>query len=418
MNAVYPPAMISFRSLGRSLVLFALAGGAGALAAPRAEACAVLPSNGVAAPPDLARERVLIAFDRETRTEHFVREVRFARATTRFAFLVPTPSRPEVEKVEQAPFDALESKYPFHPPEPEPLFGSRSKSASGAAVEVHEVKRIGSFTAFVLSATDAAALDAWFTENDIARPPSAIQWLEHFVAKRFFVTAFRYEPPREAAGEIDAETVRLGFRTDEAYYPYIEPLRSGEPGARVLSVWTMAEGNLVPAALFAPRAGPVHWQVAWQEGGAYDASRTELAALLPGVAAFLPHAGTVRVQTFLDTRWSRDGVSDVVLANEGDRPEEAGFRTRAAALLGDLEKLIHTGDHPASPEGGALDAFQAHPFSRGCACDVAGGPAHGGALAAAALPALLGLLGRRRARRGSRGSRGALAREDAGSPRN
>jgi hypothetical protein len=388
------------RLLRRSLFPAALALATLAPPAPAADACAVLPSNGAPAPPDLSEERVLLMFDRRTQTEHFVREVRFERVTTRFAFLVPTPSKPEVEKVAASPFDALASNYPFSPPEPAPLFAGSAKSASrDSAVEVHEVKRIGSFTAFVLSATDAAALDAWFAENDIARPPNAIQWLQHFVEKKFFMTAFRYEPPESAGGGMDAETVRLSFKTKDAYYPYVEPLRTGDP-IRRLTVWTIAAENLVPAALFAPKGAPLQWRVAWHEGGAYNAGRGALKEQLPGVAAFLPGDGSLRVQTFLDTRGSRNGVSDVVLANEGDSPRDQGFLARAGALLGSLDKPLHDGANDPLPAGSTLDVFKVHPISRGCSCGLAGtGAGDGLPSSIGAVAALAGLLAIRRRRR-------------------
>lgn len=376
--------------------LAALAISASGAVSPSARACAVLPANNSPSVPDLSQERVLLLFDRGTQTEHFVREVRFQHVTTRFAFLVPTPAKPEVEKVEKAPWDALEAKYPFWPPEPPRFMLSAAKSAPpDRGVEVHEVKRIGSFTAFVLSATDASALDKWFSENDISRPPNAIQWLEHFVQKKFFVTAFRYEPQDSADGAMDAETVRLTFRTRDAYYPYIEPMRTGSP-VRQLHVWTIAKESLVPAALFAPKDGPIRWGTAWREGAAYDAGRGELKEQLPGVAAFLPGDGTLRIQTFQDDRPSRNGVSDVVLANEGDRPTDPDFLTRATALLGSLDKLLHTGD--AEPTVGATpitDAFEVHPTSRGCFCAAAGGEG-GSSTGALAFLAAAGLLSARR----------------------
>ncbi len=388
--------MTTLRFLRRSLAA-AVALASVALVAPRAEACAVLPSNGAASAPDLSEERVLILFDRGTQTEHFVREVRFERVTTRFAFLVPTPAKPEVEKVEAAPFDALASKFPFSPPEPTPMFAGESKSARDRGVEVHEVKRIGSFTAFVLSATDAAALDRWFGENDIARPPNAVQWLQHFVEKKFFLTAFRYEPQEGASGEMDAETVRLSFRTRDAYYPYIEPLRTGQP-ARRLAVWTIAENNLVPAALFAPPGGPIRWSLAWSEGAAYNAGRGELGVLLPGVAAFLPGSGSLRVQTFADVRGNRNGMSDVVLAPEGDRPEDPDFRARAGALIGAFDRLLHQADSDPDADRSPLSVFEVHPLSRGCTCGLAGGGSGPALPSLAALTAVAALVAARRRR--------------------
>ncbi|MEZ4295241.1 MAG: DUF2330 domain-containing protein [Polyangiaceae bacterium] len=304
----------------------------------------------------------------------------------------------------EEPFDSLETFYPFQPPEPQSRSLEESKSVAmptDTAVTVHEVKRIGSFTAFVLSATDAKALDQWFTENEIARPPNAVEWLAHFVDKKFFLTAFRYEPPEAAGGEIEAETVRLSFKTPDAYYPYIEPLRSDVGPNRHLAVWTVAESPLVPAALFAPKVGGVRWDHAWSEGMEYKVSRDQLARTLPGLSPLLPAPGSLVVQTFMDHRSNRNGVSDVIFANAGDDPGSPEFRARAAVLIGSLDKLLHTGAHTPDLEDSkpAVGQLYPMPLNRGCACDMAASsstPAFSGLAALAALAAVLH--GRRRRR--------------------
>lgn len=344
-----------------------------ALAAPRpSSACAVFPSKA-GGPPDLSVERVLIVFDPEGRKEHFVREVRFDRVSTRFAFIVPTPARPEVEKVDRSPFDTLASQYPFSPPPEVPSNAKSAPPEQRAGVSVLDVKRVGSFTAFVLAATDAAALEQWLGDNEITRPSNAEPWLAHFIKLSFYFTAFRYDPQSEGDPGITTESVRLSFETKEAYYPYFEPLRDGTAPARTLAVWTIAPAYMVPGALFAPKQGGTQWAVPWQEGSTYFVPRQTLGSELPGVASLLPLRGSLRIQTFEDRRASRNGVSDVLLAQEGTEVASGDFKERAEALIGSLTDVGHTGEDMFPLGDARLTVFEAHPIARGCACRVGAG---------------------------------------------
>lgn len=369
----------------------------GSLGERPASACAIMPAS-LSDPPSMATERVLIVYDQPREFEHFIREVRFQRVKARFAFLVPTPSRPEIAKVEEEPFDWLADTYPFTPP-PEPessgLFDGESKSVAAAptrGVEVLEAKRIGSFTAFVLAATDGEALDQWLKDNDISRPGNAVPWLQHFVDLRFYFTAFRYEPPSadgDNTNTMTSETVRLSFKSPAPYYPYLEPARGAvEAPERDLRVWTISQTKLLPVAQRAVPGRPVRWESAWEAGHTYDVEQASLAGQFPGLKTLLPTADSrLQIQTFEDSKSSRDGWGDVVLAREGQDPDDPTWRTRTAALTGTAPP--HT------------DALRVAHSSRGCACEAgAQGSGPGGpfALVAAALLALA----RRRPQRASR----------------
>src|SRR5688572_3283833 len=88
------------------------------VAAPVAEACGGFFLRRVSPEeqPSLAREKVLIIHDAARGREHFIREVAFRRADQRFGFVVPTPTLPEVVKVEKTPFSRLRRRFPFEKP--------------------------------------------------------------------------------------------------------------------------------------------------------------------------------------------------------------------------------------------------------------------------------------------------------------
>src|SRR5687768_5001972 len=79
-------------------------------AVPDAAACgAFFRPKDLKRAPSLSFERVLVLYEPETSTEHFIREVVFRGERTTFGFVVPTPTQPDVFKVKQSPFDKLET---------------------------------------------------------------------------------------------------------------------------------------------------------------------------------------------------------------------------------------------------------------------------------------------------------------------
>src|SRR5262245_40554170 len=89
----------------------------GALAGPTtvesAEACGMmLPHRLEDTVPSISQEHVVMIFDKENETEHFVREVRFDAGDDSFGFVVPTPTQPTVG-AEKSPFKALGDAYPY-----------------------------------------------------------------------------------------------------------------------------------------------------------------------------------------------------------------------------------------------------------------------------------------------------------------
>ncbi len=166
--------------------------------------------------PSLQVEQVLAIYDPAKEQEHFIRQLAFRNAKEPFGFVVPTPSRPTVAKVDGSPFAELAKRF-----SPEQGFGLMGLGLGGGAgsghgatrgaqpkVTVLSKERIGSFTAFVLAASDAGALTTWLKQNQFETTTESRAWLEHYVAVGFYFTAFRYEP--DAAGRGDGAEVRDG----------------------------------------------------------------------------------------------------------------------------------------------------------------------------------------------------------------
>ncbi len=288
----------------------------------RADACGAFfarKTSAATSRPSLSLERVLIVFDPAKKEEHFVREIVFDGGSETFGFVVPTPSRPTVAEVKKPPFDELERRYPFAR-----LGGSEKARAPGGApggggapkVIVHEVKYLGSFSAFVIEASDANALAGWLAQNGFGTTPESEAWLGEYVRRGFHHVAFRYEPtldPKRGQSGLRAQTVRITFSTPLPFYPYREPEHAAASPRRerAVSLWLASPEPMVPIALASAGAGPA-WVRPFREGLRDDRGDRESMKAILGeeLGKQLPSAPVV--QTFQDQKASRSGYGDVV----------------------------------------------------------------------------------------------------------
>lgn len=299
--------------------------------------------------PSLSREKVLLIHDRARGRQHFVREVAFRRAAEPFGFVVPTPSRPDVASIKKQPFTALREQFPFARYKGGGGIGRGSgggpPGSAPAGVEVLEVKKVGSFTAFILSATDESALATWLADNDLASTKEADAWLAHYVKMKFFYVAMRYDPPKNEASEatpaVEAETMRISFDTPIPYYPYLEPDGSGllTEQPRLMELWFVGTDPVVPVAL-RTRDGRQEWVRPLESGLAHKDARDAIEPTLkPPLRKLLPK-GPLQIQTFQDQKFWRTGFEDVLFAYE--EPQELDDEQRAALLplLGILDPAL------------------------------------------------------------------------------
>jgi hypothetical protein len=337
----------------RSSVLAALLVLVGTIAAsftlptPRAEACGGFFSTSALSErrrPSLAHEQALIIYDQKSRREHFVREVAFRQATKPFGFVVPTPARPEVEPVAKSPFRDLRHVFGFDGLEAvSSSRGFRPGRLGGGAddgVTLLDVKSVGSFTAFVLAATDEAGLSNWLARQKLVKTPESGAWLAHYVRLGFFFVAMRYEPKPAAPGAASpepgaamSETMRISFDSPLPYYPYFEPERTSAPGElRLLDLWVASDAALEPVSVL-ERDGTRRWVRPFRAGKRYDRVEARLAGLLePELWRLLP-SGKVTIATYQDQKASRRGFGDVLFV-----PARSPELT--PARRSELEKLL------------------------------------------------------------------------------
>lgn len=194
-----------------------------------------------------ADQTVIILWDAATKTQHFIRQASFKSAAADFGFLVPTPSRPELEESGNEAFSYLRNLT-----EPEEITRWRPFSGIGigcgmspsalpvkSAVVVLEEKQVAGFDAVVLKADSADALVDWLSEHKYSYSPAVKAWAAPYVEKGWNITALKVAKKAEPAtpannsavssasseksATVSAAALRISFKTDEPLFPYREP---------------------------------------------------------------------------------------------------------------------------------------------------------------------------------------------------
>jgi hypothetical protein len=264
-------------------------------------------------------EQALIAWDPQTRVEHFVRRASFYSDAADFGFLVPTPAPPELAEAPDAVFVALNTAiqpevmrrtgwrleptilvlHPFlrmRAGAPE----SAAREFTSAAPRVLEEKRVAGYDAAVLQADDVPGLLRWLKEHNYASRPDLQEWLKPYVDKRWTITAFK------VAG-VATQAVRMSFRTERPFFPYREPAdqRQGPTQPRELRVYLIAPGRM---------EGTIGADRSWSRELLYAAPKDGLGAML---AATLPATVLTSgswLNAFRDGASPRPGVDDLFFA--------------------------------------------------------------------------------------------------------
>lgn len=296
--------------------------------------------------PAIRVERVLLAFDEPKGLEHLVREVTFTKVDKPFGFVIPTPSKPGVFKMDDVRWSSLERKFPMSVSEEgTPMgFGSGGRLGGSGGVKVIEAKRVGSFAAIILQAEDGKALKGWLDRNRFVTTPSSEQWLDRYAKLKFFFTALRFEPGffkekvKHLGHYFGSETLRITFETPVPYYPYAEPDRDDLASERVLALWLMTNGpRRVPVALVSGEKG-ASYQRPLREGrrsppAGAEALRSAIGETAWSAMASPDDRSDWHVQVFEDQKRSRHGFGDVLLVPETPRELAPTALEKVAPLL-------------------------------------------------------------------------------------
>jgi hypothetical protein len=221
--------------------------------APYASACCAVSRSNV--PVVNADQTVIMIWDQATHTEHFIRKASFKTTGDDVGFLVPTPSRPELEASGNAAFAYVANITAPKVVHQSSGFGCGcSKSASTgvvSSVEIIEEKTVAGYKTVVLAADSGASLADWLRENDYAYEPSVAAWAQPYLDQKWLITAMKLAPS-EKQQTINADALRISFKTDRPLFPYREGdsrANASELGAkdRLLRLYFIAESRYAGA---------------------------------------------------------------------------------------------------------------------------------------------------------------------------
>ncbi len=219
------------------------------LAAVPSSACLPIGRNGM--PIRIAEETAVIFWDAETKTEHFIRRARFVTDSADLAFLVPTPTKPELVDVGENVFGEL-LRFTNPPPPPRAEIGAKYAAPSPRsmpdAVRVLEKKQVGNFDATILEASNARDLSEWLKKNDYPSSPEIEDWLVPYLKDKWILTAYKIAAKSKEGNTLPGfmgSTIRMSFKADKPFYPYREP-KSTQPAKlnaneRMLRVYFLSQ---------------------------------------------------------------------------------------------------------------------------------------------------------------------------------
>ena len=233
------------------------------LPAPVPGCCPVYRPSGQ--PVVNADQTVLIIWDAENKTEHFIRQASFKSDADDFGFLVPTPNQPELDESGNEAFPVLRKlTEPEHQKLPRPsgggmacgcgIMGDRKDVGDAAPrVSVLEEKLVAGFNATVLEAKSADALVGWLKDHGYNFSPEVEAWAKPYVDQGWKITALKVaKEDKDKAGKEDktvaAAALRLSFKTDRPLFPYREPDSTKDAAAlgakhRLLRIYFIGEAR-------------------------------------------------------------------------------------------------------------------------------------------------------------------------------
>ncbi|MFN9507639.1 MAG: DUF2330 domain-containing protein, partial [Planctomycetota bacterium] len=213
----------------------------------------------------IADQRILIAWDPQSKIEHFVREAAFrgsANDDSDFGFLVPSPTQPQIEESDASVFSALNQKIqprvefkdrwsvdpfplvlsPFVLMETKVGSGLSTDSAIAPALAVLENKKVAGYEVAVLKANDANELIQWLKDNQYQARKDLEEWVVPYIEKGWVITAFKYD---SSSKRTQVGTVRISFATENPVFPYRVPKDQFIEGGKgnLLQVFVVGPGR-------------------------------------------------------------------------------------------------------------------------------------------------------------------------------
>ncbi|MBD3260472.1 MAG: DUF2330 domain-containing protein, partial [Candidatus Altiarchaeales archaeon] len=139
------------------------------------------------------QQKAVLIHDGETET--LILQASYKHELTDFAWVIPTPGYPEINKTSAKLFQQLhyltEPLYADGIEFSAGLGGVADSTATKDQVTVHEQRQVGLYEVSILSAEDAGALIGWLNQNKYKISPEAEEAINYYVEKKWFFTACR-----------------------------------------------------------------------------------------------------------------------------------------------------------------------------------------------------------------------------------
>lgn len=207
--------------------------------------CAVTRDVGAVVNAD---QTVIMVWDAARQTQHFIRQASFKSDVDDVGFIVPTPSRPQLEESGDGAFSRL--KWITTPVKTSHgiACSAAPRAAYGGSVRVIEEKRVAGYDATVLTAGSGADLAAWLRDHGYSYSPQVAEWAHPYVTGGWMMTALKVAKTKDgrASPDLKASALRLSFKTDRPLFPYREPesataAKKLGTSARLLRIYFIAE---------------------------------------------------------------------------------------------------------------------------------------------------------------------------------
>jgi len=175
-----------------------------------------------------ADQTVILVWDREQQTEHFIRKASFRSEGDSIGFIVPSPSRPQLEESGNEAFSYLAQ---ITAPKISSGMGmplscaANSASSYGSGVTVIEEKTVAGYHAVVLAADSGTALLSWLQDHGYAFTPEVAAWAQPYLDQHWYMTAMKIAKDKDdlASRAVATSALRITFKTDRPLFPYREP---------------------------------------------------------------------------------------------------------------------------------------------------------------------------------------------------
>jgi len=149
-----------------------------------------------------------------------------------YGFMIPVPSKPEVEVVKDELFTSLEDLTKPAPGMPIPIMGGAernlgldSREISQPKVSVIQTKKADIYDLAVLESNDEEALSSWLKENNYFLPKDSEFVLKEYIEKRYYFVVAKVNPDSISpfvSGQIregHLNPIKMTFSTDQPTYP-------------------------------------------------------------------------------------------------------------------------------------------------------------------------------------------------------